>query len=149
MSNGAARTSPPPLAQPTRLVGAKPAAVKKDSKKTHFKKKEMVHMFRGLASMLRAQINTSDALKYYSQGLPNKVLAGALEQIRKEEVARFLKNASKQEEKLVEEVTRGMMNKFLKLPVLQLKDACKRGEQDELIDLLNELFDLERKREKS
>jgi type II secretory pathway component PulF len=41
-------------------------------------------MFRGLASMLRAQINTSDALKYYSQGLPNKVLAGCLEQIRKD-----------------------------------------------------------------
>jgi type II secretory pathway component PulF len=39
-------------------------------------------MFRGLSSMLKAQINTSDALKYYSQGLPNKVLAAALEKIR-------------------------------------------------------------------
>ena len=32
--------------------------------------------------MLKAQINTSDALKYYGQGLPNKVLAATLEQIR-------------------------------------------------------------------
>lgn len=39
-------------------------------------------MFRGLASMLKAQINTSDALKYYSQGLPNKVLAATLDKIR-------------------------------------------------------------------
>lgn len=39
-------------------------------------------MFRGLASMLKAQINTSDALKYYGQGLPNKVLAATLEKVR-------------------------------------------------------------------
>ena len=84
MSEGAVRTSPPPLAQPTRLVGAKPAPVRKEAKKTTFKKKEMIHLFRGLSSMLRAQINTSDAIKYYSHGLPNKALAAALEQIRKD-----------------------------------------------------------------
>ena len=32
--------------------------------------------------MLKAQINTSDALKYYGQGLPNKSMASTLEQIR-------------------------------------------------------------------
>jgi len=47
-----------------------------------FKKKELVQMFRGLGSMLRAQINTADALKYYGQGLPNKVMADALRKIR-------------------------------------------------------------------
>jgi glutamyl-tRNA reductase len=30
------------------------------------------------------------------------------------------------------------------LPVLQLKAACKRGEADSMIDVLNELFDLEK-----
>ncbi|GAA5484424.1 type II secretion system F family protein [Haloferula sargassicola] len=71
------------------------AAVKKTEKKAlfsaqiggpakikPFKKKELVGVFRGLSSMLRAQINTADALKYYGQGLPNKVMADALMQIR-------------------------------------------------------------------
>ncbi len=46
-----------------------------------FKKKELVQMFRSLASMLRAQINTGDALKYYANGHPNKELVKALNQI--------------------------------------------------------------------
>lgn len=47
-----------------------------------FTKKELIGIFRGLTSMLRAQINTADAIKYYSQGLPNKVIADTLTQIR-------------------------------------------------------------------
>lgn len=39
-------------------------------------------MFRGLGSMLRAQINTADALKYYSQGLPNKSMVDCMAAIR-------------------------------------------------------------------
>ncbi len=46
-----------------------------------FKKKELVQMFRSLASMLKAQINTADALKYYANGHPNKELVKALMQI--------------------------------------------------------------------
>lgn len=38
-------------------------------------------MFRSLASMLRAQISTGDALKYYAHGHPNKDLVTALNQI--------------------------------------------------------------------
>lgn len=49
-----------------------------------FKKKELVQMFRSLASMLRAQINTADALKYYAYGHPNKELVNALTTIHKE-----------------------------------------------------------------
>ena len=49
-----------------------------------FSKKELVDMFRGLGSMLRAQINTADALKYYGQGLPNKVMVDALIRIRED-----------------------------------------------------------------
>lgn len=47
-----------------------------------FTKKEQVDMFRGLGSMLRAQINTADALKYYGQGLPNKAMVDCLFSIR-------------------------------------------------------------------
>ncbi|MCX6880031.1 MAG: type II secretion system F family protein [Verrucomicrobia bacterium] len=49
-----------------------------------FSKKVMVDLFRGLGSMLRAQINTADALKYYSHGLPNKTLVDALLHIRED-----------------------------------------------------------------
>jgi len=49
-----------------------------------FKKKELVQMFRSLASMLRAQINTADALKYYAYGHPNKELVKSLNKIHAE-----------------------------------------------------------------
>lgn len=49
-----------------------------------FKRKEQVDMFRGLGSMLRAQINTADALKYYGQGLPNKAMVDCLAAIRED-----------------------------------------------------------------
>jgi type II secretory pathway component PulF len=49
-----------------------------------FPKKVMVDLFRGLSSMLRAQINTADALKYYAHGLPNQAVVTALLQIRED-----------------------------------------------------------------
>ena len=49
-----------------------------------FKKKELVQMFRSLASMLKAQINTADALKYYAHGHANKDLVKALNGIHAE-----------------------------------------------------------------
>lgn len=56
---------------------------KSDKPKT-FKTKELIQFYRGVASMIRAQINTSDALKYYANGLPNKVMADALMKIRED-----------------------------------------------------------------
>jgi type II secretory pathway component PulF len=47
-----------------------------------FSKKDQVDMFRGLGSMLRAQINTADALKYYGQGLQNVAMSDCLAAIR-------------------------------------------------------------------
>lgn len=73
-----------------------------------------------------------------------KKLKNALEFIRQEELARYLKSAKPSEIELMEKVTKGMMQKIIKLPVLQLKAACKRGEAETLIDVLNNLFDLER-----
>ncbi len=70
-------------------------------------------------------------------------LKNALEQIRRDEIARYLKNASEEEANMVEKVTKSMMQKVIKLPVLQLKAACKRGEAETVIDLLNDLFNLE------
>ena len=79
MNNGTAATTPAALspARPREAAGPKTKV-----KTQLFKKKDLIHLFRGLASMLKAQINTSDALKYYGQGLPNKVMASTLEQIR-------------------------------------------------------------------
>lgn len=70
-------------------------------------------------------------------------LKSALEQIRSEELSRFAKQLNGQEAKMVDQITRNIMQKIIKLPVLQLKAACKRGEADSLIDVLNELFNLE------
>lgn len=71
-------------------------------------------------------------------------LKGALEQIRKEEMARFVKELSTEEAEKMEKITASMMQKIIKLPVIQLKAACKRGEAETLIDVLNDLFNLEK-----
>ena len=70
-------------------------------------------------------------------------LKNALETIRQEEMARYMKKLGPKEAKLMDNITKSMMQKIIKLPVLQLKAACKRGEAETLIDLLNDLFDLE------
>lgn len=69
-------------------------------------------------------------------------LKSALEQIRQEEMARFTKHLSEEEAAKMDKITSSMMQKIIKLPVLQLKAACKRGEAETLIDVLNDLFNL-------
>ena len=54
-------------------------------------------------------------------------LKGTLERIRQEEIARHLKNLDASEVAQVEKVTKGMMQKIIKLPVLQLKAAASEG----------------------
>ena len=71
-------------------------------------------------------------------------LKNALEQLRQEEMKRFGKRMSSADAGLLDEITKSLMQKVLKQPVLQLKAACKRGEPGQLVDLLSELFDLER-----
>lgn len=71
-------------------------------------------------------------------------LKNALEQIRKEEIARHLKNLSSEESERIEKITMGIVQKIMKSPVLNLKAACKRGDADQLVDVINELFDLEK-----
>lgn len=71
-------------------------------------------------------------------------IKGALEQIRQEELARYLKNCTAEEARKMDELSKKLIQKVVKLPVLQLKAACKRGEAETLVEVLQELFDLEK-----
>jgi glutamyl-tRNA reductase len=71
-------------------------------------------------------------------------LKNALEVIRKEELSRHVKSLNEEEIQKIDKITSSMMQKIIKLPVLQLKAACKRGEAETLIDVLNDLFNLEK-----
>ena len=66
----------------TRLGGDDAAKAPKAKAKKKFPVKDLIKFYRGMASMLRAQINTGDALKYYAHGLPNKDLASVLLKIQ-------------------------------------------------------------------
>lgn len=76
-------------------------------------------------------------------------LKNTLEQIRREELARYLKNAKPEEAEKLEEMSRSMMQKILKYPVLHLKAACRRGDAESLTEILNDLFNLENQHEKT
>ena len=54
----------------------------KASQTKEFSKKTLINLFPGISSMLRAQIITADALKYYGQGLSDKMMVDALTKIR-------------------------------------------------------------------
>lgn len=73
-----------------------------------------------------------------------KKIKSSLEEIRTRELEKYLRNATPQEAALIDKATKGMMQKIMKLPVLQLKAACQRGDAENLIDVLGELFDLEK-----
>ncbi len=75
-------------------------------------------------------------------------LKNSLEQIRKEELERYLKNADDNQIEIIDRITRSMMQKILKVPVVQLRAACKRDQAEEMIGILNDLFDLEKQEEK-
>ena len=76
-------------------------------------------------------------------------LKQALDQIRKEELTRFLKNARPEEAQKLDDMSRSLMQKFLKYPVLHLKAACKRGEAESLSEFLQDLFNLEKTPDKT
>ncbi len=76
-------------------------------------------------------------------------LKDALEKIRKDELQKYSKDLEADEEERLEKITKNIMQKVITLPVVQLKAACKRGEAETLIDVLNDLFDLEKRPEKT
>ncbi|MFN3997905.1 glutamyl-tRNA reductase [Algoriphagus sp.] len=71
-------------------------------------------------------------------------LKQSLEQIRQEELTRFLKKADQKEYDLIDKITKSMMQKILKVPVVQLRAACKRDEAEEMIEIISDIFDLEK-----
>lgn len=71
-------------------------------------------------------------------------LKQSLEQIRLEELSRYMKNASEEEYAVMDKITKSMMQKVLKVPVIQLKNACKRDEAEEMIEIISDLFNLDR-----
>ena len=73
-----------------------------------------------------------------------KKLKKALEGIRKEEISRYMGKITEVEQELMDKVTKSIVQKVIKLPVLQLKAACKRGEAETLVEVLNDLFNLEK-----
>ncbi|MEN9363673.1 MAG: Glutamyl-tRNA reductase [Bacteroidota bacterium] len=70
-------------------------------------------------------------------------LKNALEQIRKDEINRHLKGLSAEEVEKLEKITANLVQKIMKQPVIHLKAACKRGESEKMIDVLNDLFNLD------
>lgn len=72
----------------------------------------------------------------------------ALEQIRQEELRKYIKNASQSEIERMDAFSKSIMQKIIKLPVLQLKASCQRGQAETLMDILNDLFDLEKNKVK-
>jgi glutamyl-tRNA reductase len=70
-------------------------------------------------------------------------LKGALEQIRKEEINRHLKGLSAEEVEKLEKITASLVQKIIKQPIIHLKAACKRGDSEAMVDVLNDLFNLE------
>ncbi|MCB1063129.1 MAG: type II secretion system F family protein [Verrucomicrobiae bacterium] len=51
-------------------------------RKSKFPQKELIKFCRGMASMLKAQINTSDAIKYYAQGHPSAEIRKTLMEVK-------------------------------------------------------------------
>jgi glutamyl-tRNA reductase len=71
-------------------------------------------------------------------------LKNALEQIRKGELERYLKNADAEQYEIIDRITKSMMQKIIKVPVVQLRAACKRDQAEEMIEIITDIFDLEK-----
>ncbi|HSI65586.1 MAG TPA: type II secretion system F family protein [Candidatus Saccharimonadia bacterium] len=64
------------------LVKAMPMGDRKLKTNKSISKKDLIKLFRALASMLKANISTADALTYYAQGLPDPGLQGSVMSIK-------------------------------------------------------------------
>lgn len=71
-------------------------------------------------------------------------LKQSLEQIRQEELSRFLKSTDEKEYAMVDKITKSMMQKILKVPVVQLRAACQRDQAAEMIEIISDLFNLDK-----
>mgnify|MGYP003668784434 CR=1 FL=1 len=72
-----------------------------------------------------------------------KQFKAALEEIRKQEVSRYLGKLEDSNELVIENMTKNIIQKIIKLPVLQLKNKSEVYESEKLTDSLKTLFDLD------
>lgn len=121
----------------------------------HIQNKATAALERRKAAIPQVQSIIAEALRDFNKWSEETVvsptihkLKSALEEIRQEEITRFLKELNPGESEKVEKITKSMMQKIIKLPVLQLKAACKRGEAENMIELINDLFNLEKQSQK-
>ena len=66
-----------------------------------------------------------------------------LEKIKQEELSRYLKQVSPEQMELIERIAGNIVQKIVKLPVLELKAACRRGDAENMVESLLSLFNLE------
>ncbi len=69
-----------------------------------------------------------------------KKFKAVLEELRLQALAPYLKQVDEQHQKVMDEASKKIIQKIVQLPVIQLKNACLRGESDTLSDSLNRLF---------
>jgi len=69
----------------------------------------------------------------------------SLEMIRNTEMKRFLKKIPESDmvHEIVNQVSKAMINKIVKLPTINLKNACTREDKENMADVLRDLFELE------
>lgn len=67
-----------------------------------------------------------------------------LEEIRKQEMDRYLKQLNSRERDLVELLSKRIFQKVTKVPVLPISNAYKRGEGNYFLTSLKALFDLDK-----
>ena len=69
-------------------------------------------------------------------------LKDMLESLRQQELAQHSKKLNSDVYAQVEDITKGLIQRIMKNPILHIKGACKRGEVDKLAQALVDLFDL-------
>ncbi|MFC5049941.1 type II secretion system F family protein [Rubritalea spongiae] len=97
-----------------------------------FKTKALIQFYKGVASMLRAQINTADALKYYADGLPDKVMADALIKIKDDIASGISVYDAFRRSKRFDDMTLGLIKAGMDSGKLDsaFKDLAERAETD-------------------
>ena len=70
-------------------------------------------------------------------------LKNTFEVFRQEELNRFGKGQSPETQQMLDAFSKALIQKLLKHPVVHLKSACLRGEQEQLVDAIRQLFDIQ------
>lgn len=84
-------------------------------------------------------------VEFHDQTRQIKKFKETLEQLRKEAMSEYLKKLDQPQVDLIEQVSKSIIQKIVKLPALQLKQTCEREHADKLGQSLNDLFNLELK----